>query len=119
LGTLLNTMKNSELPILAIIPVLGIAGAIGVLRRKRWGVVLFLVSQAALVLLGVLFQDSDEFAKPALRAFAPLGGIVINLWYFGRRGRLWSSATRDDYADVTASEEADQSEPGPQPHDAL
>lgn len=119
LGTILNNRRDSELPIFVIIPVLGMAGAIGVLRRKRWGVVSFLVSQAALVLLGVLLQDSDEAVKPALRAFAPMAGIGINLWYFGRRWRLLNTPTCEDYADsVAASEGSDESDK-PQPPEAV
>jgi hypothetical protein len=116
LGTILNNRKNSELPIFAVIPVLGMAGAIGILRRKRWGVVSFLVSQAVLILLGVLFQDSDEAVKPALRALGPVSGIGINLWYFGRRWRLLSRPIYEDYADsVTASEEPDESDQSGKP----
>jgi hypothetical protein len=111
LATILNNRKDSEWPIFVIIPVLGMAGAVGVLRRKRWGVVSFLFSQAALVLLGILLQDSDEGVKPALQALAPLGGIGINLWYFGRRWRLLSQPNYDDPIDsVAASEESDESD---------
>jgi hypothetical protein len=111
----LNNRTDSEFPVFVIIPVLGMAGAIGVLRRKRWGVVSFLVSQAALVMLTFLLQDSDDPMKPLLRSIAPMAGIGINVWYFGRRWRLLSRPSYEDQSDpVTAFEEsgeADQRQP--------
>lgn len=119
LVTTLTNRKDSELPILAFIPVLGVAGAIGVLRRKRWGVVLFLLSQAALLLLGVVLQDSSESVMPAQQAVARVAGIGINLWYFGRRWRLLSRSNSEEYADSFAADQVGESEAEPQPPEAV
>ena len=116
LGTMLNNRKDSELPIVTIIPALGIVGAIGVLRRKRWGVVAYLASQTAFALLAILVQDSNESLSPALRATAPIVGIGINLWYFGRRWRLLSSPVCGDQPE-SVFEETDQPQPRPRPLD--
>lgn len=71
------------------------AGAVGVLRRKRWGVVLLLTNQTAIILISASVNDLD--VRPSFsRSVASLVGIALNIWYFGRRWTLlsqpWSSS---------------------------
>jgi hypothetical protein len=105
-------LGGSEQLIVGIIPMLEMAGAIGVLRRKRWGVALLLTSHVALILVRAFLSDSDDMPAPSA-LLAATAGVGVNLWYFGRRWRLMGEPLQFDSA-----EDSDEVEPGDQPSTA-
>ncbi len=86
-GSAIRTTEDSRSPIAAVFALVEFAAAIGVLRRKRWGVVLLLSLHTFLILLAALSQDIEAQLTPS-QVVAYLTGIGINVWYFGRRWHL-------------------------------
>jgi hypothetical protein len=70
--------------LLAMFTLLALAAGIGVLRRKRWGVISFFLVNASLILLPLLIATPEDEFNP-YRVIASLVGLGINIWYFARR----------------------------------
>ncbi len=107
LRTAVADMRDYGSPVLAVLTAMHIAGTIGVLRRRRCGAASLLLSQAAIIVLNAFSLDSDGNPQNPM-TFAPLLGVAINGWYFGRRWRLmdrhWQHATAAQADEETEAE---------------
>jgi len=91
--------------LLATLTLLAFTGGFGVLRRKRYGVVSFVVTWASLILLPLLVSSKDDLPNPS-QVIAPLIGLGINIWYFARRWKFMGS----DFSEV----DGEPAESGPE-----
>jgi hypothetical protein len=98
-----------EAGVLAMFTLLALVAGVGVLRRKRWGVVSFFLVNVSLILLPLLISTTEDEFNPS-RTIAPLAGLGINIRYFARRWKFMGLdvvETESNADEVVAESEAD------------
>jgi hypothetical protein len=88
-----------------IITTLPPVAAVGLLLRKRWGAVMFILMQSAFLVLPAVLASPEDL-PPLSRAITGFVWLAINTWYFARRWPHLSAAAPTEPAAAGGADDA-------------